>query len=412
MVRRKLHRLVLGAIVGLLGLGASIPERNVPKLPPDQHLPASPIVVFERKLRLPRGEHMAAFLMSLVSLPSSPDASRRPLSEDGALQIEIRAGGGHVILVPPQVLRREDFPSNGSGQTYRAFFFLEEEGEVHIRVAQAGDLNVEVQDFSVSQLKEAPTRVLLLAGRGADVTAWGNYASQGSDNYGLVDGGRHFLAFIPQTSPCGSLAERTLLLAEYINSLHLPDQSLKAIGHSMGGLDLRYLVGLGHDGIEPYASAARKLQKVYTMGTPHHGVWLANLGRYPPATWLFRDFLCIGQPILDDIVPAALRQFNRRYPRDEFSIDGRRIPFLAFTFEARCLPWWIDPLGIIRHKSDAVVSLTSQAWGPSDNPPRDLPWSAVHAPPLDVGPCISERASMDVLNWVLADPVQSEGGGL
>jgi hypothetical protein len=108
---------------------------------------------------------------------------------------------------------------------------------------------------------------------------------------------------------------------------------------------------------------------------------------------------------MDDITPEAMTQFNNQYAWDRFQIDGQRIPFLAFTIQATCLPWWADPFHIIGRSSDAAITLSSQEWGEPDHLSDDLPWVAAHAPPLGPGDCVAERSVMDVLNWVLSDPV-------
>jgi len=379
----------------MIAIAIPIQEPVIPLRPPEIQAPDR--TVYRETRSLSPGEYRATFRLALNGEPQ--DYRETDLSREAA-QISVTAGGGINPFVPPQPLTRGDFPVSGAARDFSAFFYVEQDTpDVTFEVIQRGDLELQVDEFSLTSPAQPPLRLLLVAGRGADNTAWQNFVEKGSANYGLIDGGQHFLAYMVNTLSCGSLADRTRVLADYINSLHVPDRSLRAFGHSMGGLDLRLLVGLGNEGREPYYSAARKLAKVYTAGTPHHGTAWASAGQSLFARPL-RGVLCIGEPLLDDVTPEAMAAFNEKYPWERFDIDGRRVPFLAFTFEARCLPWWARWPA---RGTDTVVTVESQGWGHPDTPPPDLPWSAVHAPPLDLGSCTAERSTMDVLYWILSD---------
>jgi hypothetical protein len=353
--------------------------------------------VYHETRSLTPGEYQATFRLALKGGPERlPETD---LHKEVA-QVSVTDASAGAAVVPPQSLAIGDFPLSGASQDFSVFFCVERDTpDVTFEVLQHGDIELELDGFSLINPAEPPLRLLLVAGRGADNTGWRNFIERGSADYGLTGGNQHFLAYMVQTLPCGSLADRTRVLAEAINSLHVPDRSLRALGHSMGGLDLRLLVGLAHQRQEPYYSAAKKLAKVYTAGTPHHGTSWADAGNSIFARPL-RGILCIGEPLMKDITPEAMVEFNARYPWEEFEVDGRRIPFLAFTFEARCLPWWAR--GWVRG-TDTVVSVASQQWGQPNTPPSDLPWSAVHAPPLDLGRCVPERSFMDMLDWILND---------
>lgn len=398
-IRRLLsiHFLVLAGFVGIWRLVSSLNTDGEPAPPAD--MPVAGIVFRDERTLVP-GEYRATFRLALAG---SPQDFREQFLSHGAAQITIQATD--KIFVPAQVLSRQNFPYGGSFHDFSAYFYVEESTpSVAFEVAQLGDVELQIEHFNLAAIDQPPTRILLLAGRGADNTGWREYVERGSSNYGLIDGGQQFMAYMVETLPCGSLADRTRVLADYINGLHVPDGSLKAIGHSAGGLDLRLLVGLAHENKEPYLSAARKLLKVYTVGTPHEGTSLATWAQSIFAK-PFAGILCIGEPLVDDTTPKAMAEFNEAYPWENFEIDGRRVPFLAFSFQATCLPWWADPFGVVGRNGDGAVSVTSQQWGESDNAPPDLPWAAAHASPLDLGDCIAERSFVDVLNWVLSDPV-------
>jgi hypothetical protein len=121
-----------------------------------------------------------------------------------------------------------------------------------------------------------------------------------------------------------SIEARGSKLADYINSLDIDDNSLIAVGHSMGGLDLRYIVSKGHlNGGNPndpdyrYYLAAKKIHKVYTLATPHGGNQFGGI----PA-----DAGAVSLGI------KQMRKFNNKYPYSTFSIDSRHVGFLAFRF--------------------------------------------------------------------------------
>ena len=89
--------------------------------------------------------------------------------------------------------------------------------------------------------------------------------------------------FVPKLSPLGTAPQRAEHLAEYIKELQ--SDRLILIGHSMGGLDARYAVAnLGADEF---------VKSVVSIGTPHHGTPLADLGNTDVAKamrWLFEKF--------------------------------------------------------------------------------------------------------------------------
>jgi len=116
------------------------------------------------------------------------------------------------------------------------------------------------------------------------------------------------------------IATRARQLANYINSQkNIADHSIVAIGHSMGGLDLRYIVSLGHKNQsnknDIFYKAAKKIKSIYTLATPHKG--FADLG-IDDAT--------------DDMTKKNMKKFNDAYPYSTYEIDGRKIPLLAYRF--------------------------------------------------------------------------------
>jgi Putative serine esterase (DUF676) len=132
-----------------------------------------------------------------------------------------------------------------------------------------------------------------------------------------------FRTNVDATAYCGTRAQH---LASYIIQISqenpsIADHSLIAVGHSQGGLDLRYMIG-NPDKETNMGLAANKIRAVYTIATPHGGTFAANSGADQVAS-------------LYDI--SERHNFNDReelsYDRMK-SADGAQIPFVALTFRA------------------------------------------------------------------------------
>ncbi len=117
-----------------------------------------------------------------------------------------------------------------------------------------------------------------------------------------------------------SIATRATQLAQYINAQNnIADNSLLAIGHSMGGLDLRYIVSQGHkhqdDKSNIFYKAAKKISSIYTLATPHKGI---NDVGIDDAT--------------DDMTKPNMKIFNEANPYSIFNIEDKPVPLLAYRF--------------------------------------------------------------------------------
>lgn len=126
--------------------------------------------------------------------------------------------------------------------------------------------------------------------------------------------------YFTSVSPAASIENRASELADYINSQNIQDDSMIAVGHSMGGLDLHYIISRGHENSgSKYYEAAKKIHKVYTIASPHKGNQFADT-----------------IPLSDAIVDLGLKnmqQFNKDYPYTTFEIDERKIELMALRFE-------------------------------------------------------------------------------
>ncbi len=142
---------------------------------------------------------------------------------------------------------------------------------------------------------------------------------------------------------CASIDARAEELAKKIATNNIPDNSLKVVGHSMGGLDLRYLVSRADGMNERFLPAAKKIKKVYTIATPHGGNAFAD--KVP-------GLACTGSDGMADLSEVCMKAFNRYFPYSSFKVDGRSIPFLAFSFQC----WSCGG------ENDCAVGTGSQVW--------------------------------------------------
>ncbi len=199
-----------------------------------------------------------------------------------------------------------------------------------------------------------------------------------------------------QVEPSGSVAERAGELARYM--LREDAGSLYGIGHSMGGLDLRYILTKGSEEHPAFIDAANQILGVYTIATPHYGAFLASLVEVVPEVATLVES---AAPAVTDLEPGSdvLDYLNGAFDGD-VSLGARVVPIIALVFHAG---------SVVFTHSDGVVELTSQAFG--DHVVSDIPSS--HGAGLGAGkhiPAIPTRAdpevdSFEVLGFILSDIV-------
>lgn len=126
----------------------------------------------------------------------------------------------------------------------------------------------------------------------------------------------------PRVAGSASIAARAAALANQVRAL--PDRRVNLIAHSMGGLDARYAIAkLG---------LADRVTSLTTLGTPHQGTPLADLGTDVLARKLRLSAL---RKVFDieafwDLTTAAMEAFNREVPD---------VPGVAYgCVLARCRP--------------------------------------------------------------------------
>jgi len=160
----------------------------------------------------------------------------------------------------------------------------------------------------------------------------------------------------PCLSPTAGIATRARQLLTFLQT-HSPTEPVHVLAHSLGGLDVRYLISrLG---------GAGRILSLTTIGTPHHGSSYAS--------WWLQRLQAICRPAFDllripyqaflDLTPDACRLFNKATP------DGGRVRY--FSVAGHCFgPWmtlaWRHPHAIVAQQegdNDGVVSIHSATWG-------------------------------------------------
>jgi len=153
-----------------------------------------------------------------------------------------------------------------------------------------------------------------------------------------------------------SIAARAAELATFVNEIGA--RRVNLVAHSMGGLDARYaLAKLG---------LRRKVASLVTIGTPHRGTPLADIGAGLAARGVLGALRRIGVDLdaLRDLTPARMEEFNRAIG-DAWGVHCASIvgapsrrrdvsPVLVPTF------LW---LGEIAGGNDGMVPAASQRWG-------------------------------------------------
>ncbi|BDG06341.1 esterase/lipase family protein [Anaeromyxobacter oryzae] len=161
----------------------------------------------------------------------------------------------------------------------------------------------------------------------------------------------------PRVGKTASVAARAADFAAFVESL--PARRVNVVGHSMGGLDARFAVarlGLG-----------RKVASVTTIGTPHLGTPIADVGAALGER--ARLFAALGRLGVDvsafrDLTTERMAAFNHAVP------DVRGVHYASVVGAATrrrdvnplLLPtylWLLDRAG----ESDGVVPAASQRWG-------------------------------------------------
>lgn len=154
-----------------------------------------------------------------------------------------------------------------------------------------------------------------------------------------------YRVFRTSVSQDGSMRKRAHMLAKYINKAakqcNIKDATLRVVAHSMGGLDIRYLISNPRNSPE-LAKAGKKIERIYTLATPHKG---DNLGNFAQA----------GSDAARDLTPKHMDWFNKHNKYSNFKDStGRKVHLTAIRFKCGHKQ---DGKG-----SDGVVSVKKQIY--------------------------------------------------
>lgn len=181
---------------------------------------------------------------------------------------------------------------------------------------------------------------------------------------GLEEAGNRVLS--TRVGATAGIAARAAQLKAFIRS-EVGAAPVHVIGHSMGGLDARYMISrLGMD---------RQVLSLTTVGTPHRGTAFADWGVRRLARLFCPVLRTAGVPAdaFFDLTTEACRRFNERVP------DAPAVRYFAVAgdCDARWLgPEYRLPAGIVGRAegpNDGLVSVASATWGE-----RTDVWSGDH----------------------------------
>jgi triacylglycerol lipase len=164
---------------------------------------------------------------------------------------------------------------------------------------------------------------------------------------------------VVRVPPLGSVAERAEALAGAVRSIDA--RQVNIIAHSMGGLDARYAISrLG---------LAAKVASLTTIGTPHRGTPLADMGTSLLGDKLglrrVAEALAVGTEGFYALTTARMASFNSDVP------DARGVRYASYVaaFQARgrglhplLLPSYLY-LARCAGPNDGLVPADSQRWG-------------------------------------------------
>lgn len=160
-----------------------------------------------------------------------------------------------------------------------------------------------------------------------------------------------------QVHPTASVASRAATLAKAVEALD--SDRVNIVAHSMGGLDARYLASK--------LALSKRVASIITVGTPHRGTPLADLGAglwlVAPATKLLLEKGGFDAHGLLELTTAKMKRFNEEVPDQEGVFYGCWLARSTFrTLNPMLLPTW-QVLKLKAGENDGLVPVSSQQWG-------------------------------------------------
>jgi len=161
---------------------------------------------------------------------------------------------------------------------------------------------------------------------------------------------------VAKVSPMAGVAQRAADLKRFIER-EVPTGPVHVVGHSLGGLDARYMVAkLG---------MSERVQSVTTIGTPHRGSSFADWGvnRFARLLGPFLRLLGIPHQAFFDLTTDSCRRFNEEIP----DVQSVRYYSVAGLCERAWVGLeWLFPYNLVQRAegpNDGVVSVASATWG-------------------------------------------------
>lgn len=157
--------------------------------------------------------------------------------------------------------------------------------------------------------------------------------------------------------PTATVASRAAELAKAVEAID--SDRVNIVAHSMGGLDARYLASR--------LAMSKRVASIVTVGTPHRGTPLADLGAglwlVAPATKLLLEKGGFDAHGLLELTTAKMKRFNEEVPDQEGVFYGCWLARSSFrTLNPMLLPTW-QVLKLKAGENDGLVPVSSQLWG-------------------------------------------------
>lgn len=163
---------------------------------------------------------------------------------------------------------------------------------------------------------------------------------------------------VPRMTFAGGIVQRATELKAFLHA-HVPGEPVHILGHSMAGLDSRYMIS--------HLDMASRVLSLTTIGTPHRGTTFADWGtdRLTRVVRPMLDMLDLPHQGFLDVTTSNCRRFNEQVPDAPtvryFSVAGKH------DADWRSLEWQLSHRIVHRHEgpNDGVVSVASATYGES-----------------------------------------------
>ena len=158
--------------------------------------------------------------------------------------------------------------------------------------------------------------------------------------------------YFPALPSTGRVEERAQALAHFLEGIDA--ERIDLIGHSMGGLDSRYVISR----LDPH----RRIRSLTTLSTPHCGSSLATVIQHSKTPiYVLLRLMC--QPGLADLTPESCARFNEKIvDRPDVIYHSyachRPLDEIPLIFQH-----WAKVLQRCDGDNDSQVPVSSSAWG-------------------------------------------------